>query len=84
MHDNVKTILATIENKSTILPANTQIEQVEKASKKIINEKIQENKDLQKQIKNYDSFIKGFRDKTILVDAKTTSANFSAPLLTID
>jgi len=84
MHDNVKTILATIENKSTILPANDQIEQVEKASKKIINEKIQENKDLQKQIKNYDSFIKSFRDKTILVDAKTTSANFSAPLLTID
>ncbi|MEI7918863.1 MAG: hypothetical protein WCH65_01250 [bacterium] len=84
MHDNVKTILATIENKSTILPANKQIEQVEKATKDIINQKIKENKDLQNQIKNYDQFIKKFKDTNVLVDAKTTTANFSAPLLTID
>jgi len=30
MNDRVKTILATVENKSTILPATSQIEQAEK------------------------------------------------------
>ena len=42
MNDNVKVILATIENKSTILPATKQIQEVETAAKGIINKKIQE------------------------------------------
>ncbi|MEI8009097.1 MAG: hypothetical protein WCI00_07105 [bacterium] len=50
MSDRVKTILATVENKSTVLPATDQIQQVEKDAQSIINGKIQENKQLQKEI----------------------------------
>lgn len=85
MSDRVKTILATVENKSTILPATTQIQQVEKTAKGIIDTKIQENAVLQKEIQNYDNFIKNIRDKNIvLVDNKTISTSLKAPILTID
>lgn len=85
MSDRVKTILATVENKSTVLPATAQIQQVEKAAKGIIDTKIQENTTLQKEIQNYNNFIKNMRNDTIvLVDTKTISTSLKAPILTID
>lgn len=85
MNDRVKIILATVENKSTILPATDQIQQVETAAKNMINSKIQENRAVQKEIKEYDNFIKKLKNNEIvLVDDKTISASFKAPLLTID
>ena len=85
MNDRVKTILATVENKSTILPATNQIQQVEKAAQDIINSKIKENQALQKEIKDYDTFIKKLQDNpVVLVDEKTTSASLKTPILTID
>lgn len=85
MNDRVKMILATVENKSNILPATKQIQDVEKAAKAIINKKIDENKQTQKDIQNYDTFIKKIQGNDIvLVDDKTTSVNLKTPLLTID
>jgi len=85
MNDRVKTILATVENKSTILPATDQIQAVEKAAKDIINKKIQENKQVQKEMEQYDTFIKNLQDKTtVLVSDETISATLSSPLLTMD
>ena len=85
MNDRVKTILATVENKSTVLPATDQIEQVEKAAQSIINGKIQENKQLQKEIWDYNTFIKKIENnQTVLVDDTTLSTSLTTPLLTID
>lgn len=85
MNDRVKSILATIENKSTILPATKQIQQVENAAQGIIKNKIQENKKTQKEIEQYDTFIKNLQDNPIaLVASKNTSINLTTPLLTID
>lgn len=85
MNDTVKTILAMVENKSTILPASDQIDQVEKAAKSIINDKIQENKTLQNEIKEYDNFIKTVTsNKVVLVADKTITTSLSTPILTID
>jgi hypothetical protein len=78
-------ILATVENKSTILPATQQIQQVEAAAKSIINDKIQENKQTQKEIQEYDKFIKKIQNNTtVLVDEKTTTASLKTPILSID
>jgi len=85
MHDRVKRILATVENKSTILPATDQIQQVETTAKGIINTKIQENKTLQKEIRNYDTFIKNIRnDSLALVKDETLTTSLKTPILTID
>lgn len=85
MNDRVKTILATVENKSTIVPATSQIEDVEKAAKWMINSSIQENKKTQNEIKNYDSFIKKLQGKEIvLVSDTTATASFNTPLRTVD
>jgi len=85
MNDRVKTILATVENKSTVLPATDQIQQVEKAAQSIINGKIQENKQLQKEIWDYNTFIKKIENnQTVLVDDTTLSTSLTTPLLTID
>jgi len=85
MNDRVKLILATVENKSTISPATQEIEQVETAAKGIINTKIQENKQLQKEIQDYDKFIKKVQNnKTVLVDEKTMSTSLKSPILHID
>jgi len=85
MNDRVKTILATVENTSTILPATKQIQQVENAAKSIINDKIQENKTMQNEIKNYDKFIENMKsDTNVLVAEDTFSASLTSPLLTID
>lgn len=81
----MKTILATVENKSTVLPATDQIQQVERAAKEIINTKIKENNTLQKEIKDYDNFIRSIRDDTIVLVKNTTiSTSLKAPILTID
>jgi len=51
----------------------------------MINEKIQENETLQKEIKNYNTFIKKIQnDNVVLVSDATASASFNTPLLTID
>ncbi len=85
MNDRVKTILATVENTSTILPATKQIQQVEQTAKSIINEKIKENQDMQKEIKDYDKFIENMKsDTNVLVAEQTFSASLTTPLLTID
>lgn len=85
MSNRVKTILATVENKSTILPASKQIQEVETAAQNIINQKIQENKTTQQQLKSYDTFIKNLRTKeTILVADTTTTTSLKTPILTID
>ena len=85
MNNRVKTILATVENKSTVLPATNQIEQVEKAAKEIINQKIKENQTVQKEIQNYDTFIEKLKkNQIVLVDDTTTTANLKTPILTID
>jgi hypothetical protein len=85
MNDKVKTILATVENKSIIQPATSQIQQVEKSAQKIIDDKIKENQSTQKEIQDYDNFIKKIRDNQIaLVAEKTLSASLTTPLLTID
>ena len=85
MNDKVKTILATVENKSSILPATKQIQQVQDAAQSIISDKQKENETLQKQISDYDKFIESIKDETIvLVDDKTTSASLTTPLFTID
>jgi Zn-dependent metalloprotease len=85
MNDRVKNILATVENKSTILPATSQIQQVEKAAQSIINKKIKENQTVQKEIQNYDKFIKNLENNPIsLVSDETLSTSLSTPLLTID
>ncbi|MEI6118595.1 MAG: hypothetical protein WCP92_05215 [bacterium] len=85
MNDRVKNILATVENKSTVLPATDKINQVEAAAKGIINDKIQENKKLQKDIQDYDNFIKKIKNNEIaLVADTTTSVSLKAPLLTVD
>ena len=85
MNDQVKMILATVENRSTILPASKQIEQVEKAARGIIDSKIKENQSLENDIQNYDKFINKLKNNDIvLVDEKTTSASLKTPLLTID
>lgn len=85
MNDRIKTILATVENKSNILPATRQIQEVEAAAKSIIDKKIQENKDIQTEMKEYDKFIKKIlNDQIVLVDAKTTSASLKTPILLLD
>jgi hypothetical protein len=85
MNDKVTTILATVENKANILPATKQIQQVQKAAQSIIDDQQKENETLQKEISDYDSFIKKIQDQTIvLVDDKKISASLSTPLLTID
>lgn len=85
MSDRVSKILATIENTSTVLPATQQLQTIEKAAKSMIGQKIKENKELEKRVKQYDSFIKSIQnDPIVLVDDTTTSATFSAPLLTMD
>jgi len=85
MNTKVKAILATIENKSTILPATKQIQEVEKAAQSMIDKKMKENQTLQKEIKDYDNFIEKMRnDKIVLVADTTQSASFSTQLLTID
>ena len=85
MNNKVKTILATIENKSTVLPATKQIQQVENAAQGIIDEKIKENQTMQKEISEYDSFIKKLENNQIaLVADKKVSATLTTPLLTID
>ena len=85
MNDRVKTILATVENKSIVLPATEQIQAVEKAAQSIIEKKIKENKDMGKQIQNYDTFIKNLqKNSVVLVDDTTTSVSLKAPLMTID
>jgi len=65
MNNRVKTILATVENNSTIQPATSQIQQVEQAAKNIINSKIKENQTVEKEIQDYDVFIKKLKDKVI-------------------
>jgi len=85
MNNKVKTILATIENKSTVLPATKQIQQVEKAAQGIIDEKMKENQIMEKEISEYDSFIEKLKDNQIsLVADKNISAILTTPLLTID
>lgn len=85
MNDRVKTILATVENKSTILPATSQIQQVEKAAQGIIEKNIKENQTLQKEVSEYDEFIKKLQNNPIaLVDDKTLSVSLKTPILTID
>jgi hypothetical protein len=85
MNDRVKTILATVENKSTVLPATEQINQVEATAKGIINDKIKEHKKLENEIKDYDNFIKKLKSNdVILVADKTESVSLKTPLLTID
>jgi len=85
MNNRVKTILATVENKSTVLPATNQIEQVEKAAKEIINQKIKENQTVQKEIQNYDTFIEKLKkNQVVLVNDTTVTANLKTPILTID
>ena len=85
MNNRVKTILATIENTSTVLPATDQIQQVEKTAKEIINQKIKENQTVEKEIQNYDNFIKKLKkDQIVLVDETTTTAQLKTPILTID
>ena len=85
MNDRVKTILATVENKSTILPATSQIEAVEKAAQGMIESKIKENQTVQKEIQNYDSFIKKIQgNQIVLVGDTTLSASLKTPILTID
>jgi Rieske Fe-S protein len=85
MNNRVKTILATVENKSTVLPATNQIEQVEKAAKEIINQKIKENQTVQKEIQNYDTFIEKLKkNQVVLVNNTTVTANLKTPILTID
>ena len=85
MNDRVKTILATVENKSTVLPAMSQIQQVQKDAQGIIDTKIKENQATEKEIQDYDNFIKKLKGNQIaLVDDTTLSASLKAPLLTID
>jgi len=85
MSDRVKTIVATIENKSTILPATQQIQQVEKIAQGIIKSKIKENQTTQKEIQKYDNFIKKLKaNEVVLVADKTTSASLTTPLFTLD
>ena len=85
MNDRVKTILATVENKSTISPATSQIENVEKAAQGMIENKIKENQTVQKEIQNYDSFIKKIQGNQLaLVSDATLSASLKTPILTID
>ncbi|MCX6825442.1 MAG: VCBS repeat-containing protein [candidate division SR1 bacterium] len=85
MNNRVKTILATVDNKSMILPATSQIQQVEKEAKGIISKKIKENQNLSNDIKNYDTFIKTIQNNEVaLVAEKTLSTSLKSPLLTID
>ena len=85
MNNRVKTILATVENKSTVSPATSQIHQVEQAAQGIIDQKRKENETMEKEIKDYDTFIKKLKgDNVILVDSKTISTTLKTPILTID
>ncbi|HBB03411.1 TPA: hypothetical protein DCZ39_00695 [Patescibacteria group bacterium] len=85
MNNRVKTIVAMVENKSTISPATAQIQQVEKAAQGIIKNKIEENKILGNEIKDYDTFIKKLQNNPIaLVADKTFTASLKTPILTID
>jgi hypothetical protein len=85
MNDKVKIILATVENKSTIVPATQEIQQVEAIAKDIINKKIEENQTLQNEIQDYDTFIQKFKtDQIILVSNETTTTSLKTPILKID
>jgi hypothetical protein len=84
-NNNIKRILAIADNQAKILPATKEIEQVEKVAQKILDDKIQENKKIQAQIKNYDTFIQQFKDeKIVLVSNKTITSKLMTPLLKID
>jgi DNA repair exonuclease SbcCD ATPase subunit len=85
MNDRVKTILATVENTSTITPATQQIQEVENAAQGIIQKQIEKNKERQKEVEDYDNFIEKLKsDDVVLVDDDTISAKLTTPLLTID
>lgn len=85
MNDRVKSILATVENKSTVRPATEQIQQVEKTAKAIIDKKLKENEQVQQEIEEYDSFIEKLKgDKIVLVADDSTQATLTTPVLTID
>lgn len=71
MNDRVKTIIATVDNVSTIKPATKQIEEVRSAAQGIIDEKRKENLKIEQQIQDYDTFIKKLKnDEVVLVDEK--------------
>jgi hypothetical protein len=85
MSDRVQTILATVDNKSTVLPATAQIDEVEKAAQGMIDSKIKENQTVEKEMQDYDKFIKKLKDNQVaLVSDSTLSANLKAPLFTLD
>lgn len=84
-NDKVENILAIVENKSTITPATKQIENVRDTANSIINQKREENKQLEKDLQDYDKFLKKLKgDDIVLVDDTTESVSLKTPLLTID
>lgn len=85
MNDRVKGILATVEQRSSIQPATKEMQEVEKAAKSIIDKKIEENRMIQEDMKDYESFLKKIQEnQTVLVDDKSESVSLKTPVLTID
>jgi len=87
-NDKITKILAIADNKSNILPATKEIEQVEQAAQKMIENTIQENKKMQEAIKDYDSFIKQFKEDNDIVlvknDSTKNTTKFMTPIMKID
>ena len=85
MQTKVKTILATIENKSSISPATKELHNIQHAAQTMIDQSIQANKQTEKDIMEYDTFIQNLKEqKTVLVANTTNATTLTSPLLHID
>ena len=79
------TILAIISNPAQITPATQQLQNVQKGAQTIINNHLEENQNIENQIKNYDNFIKDLKsNQIVLVADKTESTSLKSPLRTVD
>lgn len=79
---SIQNIIQTISADSKVTPANKEINDAQRVTQGLINEKRKEVQKLSKEIQNYDTFISKLqKDNVQLVKEETTTLNISTPLM---
>lgn len=78
----IQNILQTIASDSKVTPAKKEIDEAERTTQTLINDKRKEIDTLSRRIEKYDTFISDLKKDTIqLVKDETTSLSISTPLM---
>jgi prophage antirepressor-like protein len=79
---SIQNIIQTISADSKVTPANKEINDAQRVTQDLINDKRKEVQELSRKVQNYDAFISNLqKDNVQLVKEETTTLNISTPLM---